>query len=120
MKVSKFIKPFCSCFSQLSQFFTSGPEKKHGQIVVKFVIFEGISAIFRPEKIWQNGPFFTPAKVKKLSQIVVLFTIFARIVFKPEKNPSQTVKFGVFEGVIFTSRPEKNLGQRVKGKKIRL
>ena len=111
---------FHKCFSQLSPFFTSSPEKKLGQIVVKFVIFEGISAIFRPEKIWQNGPFFTPAKVKKLSQIVVLFTIFARIVFRPEKNPSQTVQFGVFEGVIFTSRPEKNLGQRVKGKKIRL
>ena len=120
MKVSKFIKPFCSCFSQLSQFFTSGPEKKHGQIVVKFVIFEDIVVIIRPEKIWQNGPFITPTKAKKLSQIVVFFTIFERIVFKPEKNPSQTVQFGVFEGVIFTSRPEKNLGQRVKGKKIRL
>ena len=108
---------FHKCFSQLSPFFTSSPEKKLGQIVVKFVIFEGISAIVRPEKIWQNGPFFTPTKVKKLSQIVVFFTIFERIVFKPEKNPSQTVQFGVFEGVIFTSRPEKNLGQRVKRKK---
>ena len=99
------ISPFHKCFSQLSPFFTSSPEKKLDQIVVKFVIFEGRVAIVRPEKIWQNGPFFTPAKVKKLGQIVVLFTIFARIVFKPEKNPSQTVQFGVFEGVIFTSRP---------------
>ena len=99
---------------------TSSPEKKLGQIVVKFVIFEGIVIIVRPEKIWQNGPFFTPAKVKKLGQIVVSFTIFKRIVFKPEKNPSQTVQFGVFYGVIFTSTPEKNLGQRVEGKKIRL
>ena len=108
--------PFHKCFSQLSPFFTSSPEKKLGQIVVKFVIFEDI-VIIRPEKIWQNGPFFTPTKVEKLSQIVVFFTIFERIVFKPEKNPSQTVQFGVFEGVIFTSRPEKNLGQRVEGKK---
>ena len=100
--------------------FTSSPEKKLGQIVVKFVIFEGIVVIVRPEKIWQNGPFFTPAKVKKLGQIVVSFTIFKRIVFKPEKNPSQTVQFGVFYGVIFTSTPEKNLGLRVEGKKIRL
>ena len=74
-------------FSQLSPFFTSSPEIKLGQIVVKFVIFEGIGAIVRPEKIWQNGPFFTPAKVKKLSQIVVFFTIFERIVFKLEKIP---------------------------------
>ena len=66
---------------------TSSPEKKLGQIVVKFVIFEGIVVIVRPEKIWQNGPFFTPAKVKKLGQIVVSFTIFKRIVFKPEKKP---------------------------------
>ena len=56
-------------------------------------------------------------KQKKLSQIVVFFTIFERIVFKPEKNPSQTVQFGIFEGTIFTSRPEKNLGQMVEGKK---
>ena len=114
------IKKIHSCFSKLSPFFTSSPEKKLGQIVVKFVIFEDIVVITRPEKIWQNGPFFTPAKVKKVSQIVVFFTIFERIVSKPEKNPSQTVQFGVFEGVIFTSRPEKNLGQRVEGKKIRL
>ena len=107
-------------FFQLSSFFTSSPEKKLGQIVVKFVIFEGTVVISRPEKIWQNGPFFTPAKVKKLGQKVVLFAIFARIVFKPDKNPSQTVQFGVFEGVIFTSRPKKNLGQRAGGKKIRL
>ena len=32
----------------------------------------------------------------------------------------KSVQFGVFEGVIFTSRHEKNLGQRVEGKKIRL
>ena len=114
------ISPFHKCFSQLSPFFKSSPEKKLGQIVVKFVIFEDIVVITRPEKIWQNGPFFTPAKVKKVSQIVVFFTIFERIVSKPEKNPSQTVQFGVFVGVTFTSRPEKNLGQRVKGKKIRL
>ena len=107
--------PFHKCFSQLSPFFTSSPEKKVGQIVVKFVIFEDIVVITRPEKIWQNGPFFTPAKVKKVSQIVVFFTIFERIVSKPEKNPSQTVQFGVFVGVTFTSRLEKNLGQSVKG-----
>ena len=114
------ISPFHKYFSQLSPFFKSSPEKKLGQIVVKFVIFEDIVVITRPEKIWQNGPFFTPAKVKKLSQIVVLFTIFEMIVFKPEKNPFQAVLFGVFEGVIFISRPEKNLGQRVEGKKLRL
>ena len=80
------LKTFHKCFSQLSPFFTSSPEKKLGQIVVKFVIFEDIVVIIRPEKIWQNGPFFTPTKVKKLSQIVVFFTIFERIVFKPEKK----------------------------------
>ena len=77
---------------------TSSPEKKLGQIVVKFIIFEDTGLIVRPEKIWQNGPFFTPAKVKKLGQIVVSFTIFERIVFKPEKNPPKQSNLEFFMG----------------------
>ena len=100
MKISNLdkLKTFHKCFSQLSPFFTSSPEKKLGQIVVKFVIFEGIVVIVRPEKIWQNGPFFTPAKVKNLIQIVVLFTIFERIVFKPEKIPPKQSNLEFFRG----------------------
>ena len=104
---------FTVCVALIKSIQKTSTEKKLGQIVIKFVIFEGNFALVRPEKIWQNGPFFTPAKVKKLDQIVVLFTIFERIVFKPEKNPSQTVQFGIFEGVTFTCRPQKK--SRPKG-----